>query len=127
MPSHHRQNETTAVQIVLGSVILNGWLGKSTTAQDLITLLPLELTFRDFNNVEKIARLPRKLSLVGVPSGADPEPGDIGYYAPSGVIVFYYADVGYFSGIVRLGQFDGSMDQIARQASDFTAMIRLAS
>ena len=62
----------------------------------------------------------------GVPAGDDPFPRDIGYYAPAGDLVFYYDDVGYFNGIVRIGQFDSDMDVIASQVGDFTATIELA-
>jgi hypothetical protein len=62
----------------------------------------------------------------GVPAGDDPFPCDIGYYNPSGNLVFYYDDVGYFTGIVRLGQFDGSMEAITSQTGEFTARIELA-
>jgi hypothetical protein len=52
----------------------------------------------------------------GVPAGDDPEINDLGYYAPSGDLVFYYGDVGYFNGIVRIGCFSGQdMDVIERQ------------
>ena len=40
----------------------------------------------------------------GVPAGDDPEINDIGYYAPSGDLVLYYGDVGYWNGIVRIGR-----------------------
>ena len=40
----------------------------------------------------------------GVPTGADPDVNDIGYYAPTRHLVIYYGDVGYWNGIVRLGQ-----------------------
>ena len=50
------------------------------------------------------------------PPGADPEINDLGYYAPSGDLVFYYGDVGYFNGIVRIGRLSGQdMDLIERQ------------
>ncbi len=62
----------------------------------------------------------------GVPPGDDPAPGDVGYYAPSGDLVFYYGDVGYYTGIVRLGQFDGSVDTIESQVGEFTATVELA-
>jgi hypothetical protein len=97
------------------------------TVRDLIAQLPLTLSFRDFNRVEKIAQLPRKLTMNGVPPGDDPFPRDIGYYNPSGDLVFYYNDVGYFTGIVRLGQFDGSMEEIERQTDIFTARIELST
>jgi hypothetical protein len=110
----------------VGNTVLTGRLWDNATARDLIAQLPLSLTFRDFNGVEKVATLPQKLSMDGVPPGDDPFPRDIGYYAPSGVVVFYYDDVGYFTGIVRLGQFDGSVDVIKSQAGNFTARIELA-
>jgi hypothetical protein len=69
--------------VIVGDTVLTRRLWDNATARDLIAQLPLTLTFRDFNGVEKIAQLPRKLSLDGVPAGADPLPRDIGYYAPS--------------------------------------------
>jgi hypothetical protein len=54
-------------------------------------------------------------------------PRDIGYYNPSGDLVFYYGGVGYFNGIVRIGQFDGNMDAITSQTGDLTATIELAN
>jgi hypothetical protein len=113
--------------MILGDTVLTGRLWDNATARDLIVQLPLTLTFRDFNGVEKIAQLARKLSMDGVPAGDDPVPRDIGYYAPSRDIVFYYDDVGYFNGIVRIGQFDGSMDEIVSQTGDFTARMELAN
>ena len=62
-----------------------------------------------------------------MPKGDDPNPYEIGYYAPSGHLVFYYTDVGYFDGIVRIGQFDGNMDAITSQTGEFTATIELAN
>lgn len=104
---------------------MTGRLWNSATARDLIAQLPLTLTFSDFNAQEKLATLPRKLSLEGVPKGDDPNPREIGYYAPSGHLVFYYTDVGYFNGIVRIGQFDGDMNFIMKQTGDFIARIEL--
>jgi hypothetical protein len=112
--------------VTLGGTVLTGWLWDNATARDLIAQLPLTLTFSDFNRLEKIGQLPRELSMEGVPAGDDPSPRDIGYYAPSRDLVFYYGDVGYFNGIVRIGQFDGSVDAIASQTGDFTARIELA-
>ncbi len=62
-----------------------------------------------------------------MPAGDDPLPTDIGYYAPWGNLVFYYGDVGYFSGIVRIGHFDSSVDVIANQTGDFTVRAELAN
>src|SRR5690349_9977725 len=115
MPKDQIAATETPIRVIMGNSILTGRLWNNPTARDLIAQLPLTLAFRDFNRVEKIAQLPRKLSMDGVPAGDDPFPHDIGYYNPSGDLVFYYNDVGYFTGIVRIGQFDGSMDAIVRQ------------
>ncbi len=127
MPTSQRATSETPIRVIIGNTVLTGRLWDNATARDLIAQLPLTLTFRDFNGVEKIAQLPRKLSMDGVPAGDDPLPRDIGYYNPSGDLVFYYDDVGYFTGIVRIGQFDSSMDAIVSQTSDFTARIELAT
>ena len=106
MPPDQRATSETPIRVIIEDTVLTGRLWDNATARDLIAQLPLTLTFRDFNSVEKIAQLPRKLSMDGVPAGDDPFPRDIGYYNPSGNLVFYYDDVGYFTGIVRIGQFD---------------------
>ena len=127
MPTHQPATSDTPIQVIIGNSVLTGRLWDNATARDLLALLPLTLTFRDFNGVEKLAPLPRTLSMDGVPAGDDPFPRDIGYYAPSGDVVFYYDDVGYFPGIVRIGQFDGSMEAIVRHTGAFTARIERAT
>ena len=96
---------------------LTARLHENATARDLAAQLPLTLTFRDHNNVEKTAPLPRKLSLDGAPDGHDPAAGDIGYWAPGGDFVLYYdSGAPYFDGIVRIGEFDGDMNALKRQS-----------
>jgi hypothetical protein len=113
----------TPVRITIGDTVLTGHLFDNSTANDLEARLPLTLTFRDFNGVEKISSLPRRLSVEGMPPGDDPNIGDIGYWAPEGNLVFYYGDVGYWTGIMRIGEFDGDVGAIAEQSGDFTATI----
>jgi hypothetical protein len=117
----------TPIRITFGDTELTARLHDNATARDLAAQLPLTLTFRDHNNVEKTAPLPRELSLEGAPEGHDPAAGDIGYWAPDGDLVFYY-DTGapFFNGIVRIGEFDGDMDPIERQSDDFSATIERA-
>ena len=68
----------------------------------------------DHGGVEKTGLLPQPLSLDGQPDGADPDPGDLGYYAPGNDLVLYYGDQSYFPGIVVLGRLD---DDAAEQIS----------
>jgi hypothetical protein len=120
-------SDGTPIRITFGDTELTARLDDKTTARDLAAQLPLTLTFRDHNNVEKTAPLPRELSLEGAPQGHDPGAGDIGYWAPEGDLVFYYdSEAPYFGGIVRIGEFDGDMDAIERQSEDFSVTIERA-
>jgi hypothetical protein len=114
----------TDIRIIIGDQTFTAQLADNPTARDLLDQLPLTLRFRDFNGVEKIAKLPRPLTMDGVPAGDDPEINDIGYYAPSGDLVLYYGDVGYFNGIVRIGRLDDEdMSVIERQPDRFEVTI----
>lgn len=118
-------SEGTPIRITFGETVLTARLYDNATARDLAAQLPLTLTFSDFNNVEKTAPLPRELSLAGAPEGHDPAAGHIGYWAPGGDLVFYYdSDAPFFNGIVRIGEFDGEMDEIERQSDDFSVTIQ---
>jgi hypothetical protein len=120
-------SEGTPIRITFGDTVLAARLHDNATARDLAAQLPLTLTFRDHNNVEKTAPLPRELSLEGAPEGHDPAAGDIGYWAPGGDLVFYYDSAApFFNGIVRIGEFDGEMDAIERQRDDFSVTIERA-
>jgi len=110
----------TTIRITVGSQTITAQLADNPTAQDLASQLPLNLSIRDFNRVEKIADLPRPLTTDGVPAGDDPEVNDIGYYAPSNNLVFYYGDVGYFNGIVRIGRAGGQDMQLIERQRDGT-------
>jgi hypothetical protein len=117
----NNSSEGTPIRITFGDTELTARLYDNATARDLAAQLPLTLTFRDHNNVEKTAPLPRELSLEGAPEGHDPAAGDIGFWAPDGDLVFYYdSDAPFFNGIVRIGEFDGEMDAIERQSDDFS-------
>ena len=118
---------TTPIRVTVGDTELTARLEDNATARDLAAELPLTLTFRDHNSVEKTALLPRELSIEGAPEGHDPAAGDIGYWAPAGDLVFYYdGDAPFFNGIVRIGEFDGEMDAIESQGEDFSVTIERA-
>ena len=112
-------SDGTQIRIAFGDSELAGQLHDNATARDLADQLPLTLTLRDHNGVEKTAPLPRELSLDGAPDGHDPAAGEIGYWAPGGDLVLYYDDgAPYFDGIVRIGEFDGDLDALERQGDD---------
>lgn len=118
--------ETAAadLRIQIGSQSIAAQLADNPTANDLAAQLPMTLSFRDLNSMEKTAMLPRPLTMDGVPAGDDPEIGDIGYYAPSQDLVLYYGDVGYWTGIVRIGRLDtAGLSFVSEQRDGFDAVI----
>lgn len=117
-------DEPIPVTITIGENVLQGHLWDNPTARDLADQLPLTLEFDDYGQVEKTATLPRPLTMEGVPAGDDPEPYDIGYYEPGGVLVLYYGDVGYWNGIVRLGRFVDPDGVVRSQRGTFVAEVR---
>jgi len=120
-------SEDTPIRITFGDTVLAARLHDNATARDLAAQLPLTLTFRDHNNVEKTAPLPSELSLEGAPEGHDPAAGDIGYWAPGGDLVFYYdSEAPFFNGILRIGEIDGEMAAIERRREEFSATIERA-
>jgi hypothetical protein len=61
------------IRITVNDQTFTAQLADNPTARDLIDQLPLTLRFRDFNSVDKIAKLARPLTMDGVPPGDDPE------------------------------------------------------
>ncbi|WP_235579051.1 MULTISPECIES: cyclophilin-like fold protein [unclassified Rhodococcus (in: high G+C Gram-positive bacteria)] len=109
--------ETVRINIAVGDRTVVGTLNDSAASRDLLGQLPVTLDMSDHGSVEKTGPLPAELSTEGVPASADPNPGDIGYYAPGNDFVLYYGDQGEYPGIVLLGRMDetgsqtlGSMD-----------------
>ena len=112
------------IRIAFGDTQLTARLDGTAAARDLAAQLPLTLTFRDHNQAEKTAPLPRELSLNGPPGRHDPAAGDIGYWAPDGDLVLYYDDnAPAFDGIVRIGEIDGGVGSLERQSGDFEATV----
>jgi hypothetical protein len=116
----------TPIRVIVGGQTLTAELYDNPTAHDLPDQLPLTVTLADLHQLEKTGPLPRALTTDGVPGGADPEVNEIGYYAPGNNLVFYYGDVGYFSGIIRIGRFDTEIDFIRDQPDGFSVTVERA-
>lgn len=114
----------TPITMDIEGTTVTGTLFDNVAARSLIGQLPLELSFIDYGGQEKIAGLPTRLSLEGLPAGDDADPLTIGYYAPGQALVLYYEHVGFYSGIVRLGTFE-DLAGIRDQDDDFTARLSL--
>ncbi|MBW8732592.1 MAG: hypothetical protein JF622_16950 [Terrabacter sp.] len=120
----HAKDQQVKIVITLGGQRLGATLDDSAAARDLIAQLPVTVDMVDHGGVEKTGPLPSPLSLDGQPEGADPDVGDVGYYAPGNDLVLYYGDQSYFPGIVVLGRLDeGAAAQIADQRGPVTVTV----
>lgn len=103
---------------------LTATLDDSDSARDFASLLPLELTLKDFAATEKISDLPRRLSTEGAPEGYTPRAGDLTYYAPWGNLALFHKDFKHSAGLVKLGTLDGGVE-ILRRPGPLQATFRL--
>ena len=67
---------STRLRIVIGDKSVPVTLNDNASAREFAALLPLSLTLEDYAATEKIATLPRKLSIEGAPAGTTPEVRD---------------------------------------------------
>lgn len=114
-PSAHPP-QTMKIQLKIGGETLTATLQDSVTTRDFISQLPLTLDMRDYNRTEKIADLPKKLTMKDSPPGSDPSIGDITYYAPWGNLAIFYKDFGYSNGLIILGKLDSGIETLAKAA-----------
>lgn len=91
--------------------------------RDFLSMLPLTVTFDDYNEVEKIGYLPRKLHTEGSPSSCNPSVATFAYYAPWGNLSVFYRDFRHSEGLVPLGRVTSGMDRLARMQGDFTVRL----
>jgi hypothetical protein len=112
------------IQITIDDQNFTATLADSPAVDDLLAQLPVTVEMVDHGGVEKTGRLPTALSLQGQPQGADPDVGDLGYYAPGQDLVLYYGDQSYFPGIVVLGVLEGdAAERIASLSGSVTATV----
>ena len=123
----NNQEDRMRIQITIGDRRFQATLIDSAASRDLIAQLPVTIDMVDHGDVEKTGPLPSSLSLDGQPDGADPEVGDVGYFAPGHDLVLYYGDQSYYPGIVILGQFEGdAAERIAALDGTVTATVESA-
>ena len=98
-------------------------LDDNQASRDFLEMLPLTLSFEDFNNTEKIATLPKELSTEGQPSGYTPKTGDFAYYAPWGNISVFYKDFRYSNSLYKLGTIESRTEIFENMNNDFEVTI----
>ena len=117
------ENKERKLKIVVEDQEIGITLYDTPAANALYDMLPLELTFEDFNSVEKISYLEQSLTTEGEPGGCDPDTGDLCLYAPWGNLSIFYQDFRYSEGLVMLGHIDSGMAIISGMTDDFSATL----
>ena len=95
-------------------------LNDNPAAEALYKMLPLELSFEDFNSTEKIAYLTEEIPSDGSPDQCDPDVGSLCYYIPWGNLCFFYRDFRPSSSLIPLGQVEsgaGLLEGLDRTAA----------
>ena len=108
-----QQQEPTDVKIRLsfGDHVMTATIYDNPSARDFASMLPLDLKIEDFGSNEKIAYLPRKLTVEGSNPFSNERPYDLCYYMPWGNLAMFYADYKH-PGLVRLGRFDDGYEAL---------------
>lgn len=89
----------------------------------LIHMLPLDVTFEDFNSTEKIAYITDTLNTDGEPDGCDPDIGDFCLYEPWGNLSVFYKDYKYSNSLIKLGKVESGLDIMTKQNGNFSVTL----
>ena len=124
------EKSSTLILFTFEGQTVYGTLDDNSVSRDLISRLPLTLTFSDYSNTEKIAYLPEgsaELDTSDAPDSCTPAAGDIAMYAPWGNLSVFYHSFRQSSGLVPLGKLDeGGAEKFAAMDGDFSVTISLA-
>lgn len=103
------------IEIIVEGETTTATLFDTPTGRDFASLLPLSLTLEDYDDIERISDLPRRLSTVQAPDGMTPEAGDITYYAPWGNLAIFVQGRPYSRSLIPLGKIDSGLPALERR------------
>ncbi|MBN9425623.1 MAG: hypothetical protein J0H09_03855 [Burkholderiales bacterium] len=94
------------IRLIVGDKVATATLYDSATAKDFASLLPLSLTMTDYDVIERVSELPRKLSTQGAPEGMAPVAGELTHYAPWGNLAIFIKSRSWSRSLLPLGKVD---------------------
>jgi hypothetical protein len=107
----NQEKTDVRIKLTFGDHAMIATLYDNPSARDFATMLPLDLKIDDFGPNEKIAYLPRKLTVEGNGPFTNERPYDLCYYMPWGNLAMFYADYKH-PGLVRLGRFEEGYESL---------------
>jgi hypothetical protein len=106
----------TVVRFTAGSTSVEVRIDEDNPAvRDFLSMLPLTLDFTDFNAMEKISYLPRRLTTQGS-TGRAPANGDLIYFVPWGNLGFFYniarRDASFDDRVIPIGKVETGYERL---------------
>jgi hypothetical protein len=108
------KESTMRIRLIVGEQVATATLYNNATAKDFASLLPLSLTMTDYDTIERISDLPRKLSTQGAPEGMAPVAGELTHYAPWGNLAIFMKPRSYSRSLLPLGKVDEGLSILSR-------------
>jgi len=102
------------IRLMVGEQVATATLYDNATARDFASLLPLSLAMSDYDTIERVANLPRKLSTQGAPEGMAPAAGELTHYAPWGNLAIFIQPRAFSRNLLPLGKVDGGLSILSR-------------
>lgn len=102
------------IRLIVGEQVATATLYDNATARDFASLLPLTLTMEDYDTIERVSSLPRKLSMQGAPEGMAPAAGELTHYAPWGNLAIFIKPRSYSRSLLPLGKVDEGLSILSR-------------
>lgn len=106
------------IEIVVDDKVYNVELADHAAAQDLMSRLPMTLTFENFGQTERIAYLENALKLGNAPTSTTPVVGDFAYYIPWGNVCVFIKDFRHSSDLVPMGKMSEEATEAVRKSED---------
>ncbi|WP_413626466.1 cyclophilin-like fold protein [Luteibacter sp. Lutesp34] len=102
------------IRLIINEQVATATLYGNATAKDFASLLPLSVTVTDYDMIERVSDLPRKLSLQGAPEGMAPVAGELTHYAPWGNLAIFIQPRSYSRSLVPLGKIDEGLSIVSQ-------------
>jgi len=108
------QETAMKIRLTVGEQVATATLYDNATARDFASLLPLSLTMTDYDTIERVADLPRKLSTQGAPDGMAPVAGELTHYVPWGNLAIFIQPRSFSRSLLPLGKVDEGLSVLSR-------------
>lgn len=103
------KESTMKIRLIVGDQVATATLYDNATAKDFASLLPLSLTTTNYDTIERVSELPRKLSTKGAPEGMAPVAGELTHYAPWGNLAIFIKPRSFSRSLLPLGKIDDGL------------------